>query len=185
MRYDFQRFIKTTAATTFCVAVLLTAAAFLFPQKWLLPCAITFGTTAYHFIMRLAVGSIVPKVTGYAFDYRSRWFQPRSWEPALYRFLKLKQWKGKLPTYAPDQFSLENQSLHQVILNMCGAEIVHEGIMLLSFLPVLMIPVFGSAPVFVITSALSALFDSLFVMAQRFNRPRLVRIYERQEAKRL
>ena len=67
---------------------------------------------------------------------------------------------------------------------MCGAEIVHELIMILSFLPMLTVPVFGSLPVFLITSVVSALFDSIFVMAQRFNRPRLVRIYEKQEAKR-
>ena len=67
---------------------------------------------------------------------------------------------------------------------MCGAEIVHEIIMILSFLPLLAIPVFGEGAVFCITSLLSALFDSLFVMAQRFNRPRLIRVYEKQEGKR-
>ena len=66
---------------------------------------------------------------------------------------------------------------------MCGAEIVHEVIMVLSFLPLLTVPFFGTFPVFLMTSALSALFDSIFVMAQRYNRPRLVRIYEKQETK--
>ena len=32
------------------------------------------------------------------------------------------------------------------------------------------------------TSLLAALFDSIFVIAQRYNRPRLIRIYEKQEA---
>ena len=65
---------------------------------------------------------------------------------------------------------------------MCGAEIVHEIIMVLSFLPLLAIPVFGAFPVFLITSVLAALFDGVFVMAQRYNRPRLVRILEKKEA---
>ena len=74
-------------------------------------------------------------------------------------------------------------SIYRIIQNMCGAEIVHEVIMILSFLPQLTVPVFGSFWVFLITSVLAALYDSIFVMAQRFNRPRLVRIYEKQEAK--
>ncbi len=90
-----------------------------------------------------------------------------------------------MPTYDPSQFSLTENALEQVIRNMCGAEIVHEIIMLCSFLPLLVIPVFGAWPVFLITSVLAALFDSLFVMAQRYNRPRLERIYEKQEARNL
>ena len=71
----------------------------------------------------------------------------------------------------------------QIIQNTCGAEIVHEIIMLLSFLPLVTVPVFGSFFVFITTSVLAAMFDSIFVIAQRYNRPRLVRIYEKQEAK--
>ena len=63
---------------------------------------------------------------------------------------------------------------------MCGAEVVHEIIMLCSFLPLLMVPLFGEFWAFFITSLLSALFDSLFVMAQRYNRPRLERIAHKQ-----
>ena len=145
--------------------------------------AITCGTTAYHFLMRLAVGYLLPKLTNYDFDYRSPWFQSKTWEPAFYQKLQVKQWKGKLPTYAPSQFSLTEQTMLRVIQNMCGAELVQEIIMVLSFLPLLAVPAWGEFYVFLITSLSAALFDSIFVMAQRYNRPRLVRIYERQEAK--
>lgn len=148
-----------------------------------LSAAITFGTTAYHFLMRLAVGYIVPQVTRYNFDYRNRWFRPRKWEAAFYRKANVRTWKGKIPTYAPSQFSLKENSLYRVIQNTCGAEIVHEIIMVLSFLPLAAVPFLGTFPVFFITSLLAALYDSIFVMAQRYNRPRLIRIYEKQEAK--
>ena len=151
---------------------------------WWLACTLSFGTTAYHFVMRLAVGYLLLKLTNYDFDYQKSWFRPRKWESAFYKKLHIRNWKGKLPTYAPSQFSLENQTLYRVIQNMCGAELVHEIIMVLSFLPMLTVPVFGSFFVFLITSLLAALYDSIFVMAQRYNRPRVVRIYERQEAKR-
>ena len=56
----------------------------------------------------------------------------------------------------------------------CQSELVHETIMLLSFVPLLAIGRYGAAAVFIITSAAAALFDSLFVVVQRFNRFRLL-----------
>ena len=153
------------------------------PTGPLLSCAVSFGTTAYHFDMRLAVGYLLLKLTNYEFDHRHPWFQPRKWEASLYRKIGIRKWKAKIPTYDPGQFSLTAQPLGRVIQNMCGAELVHEIIMVLSFLPLLAVPVFGEFPVFLITSILAALYDSIFVIAQRYNRPRLVRLQERQEAK--
>ena len=176
----FPRVMKTTAAGTLALTLGFSFLHLLTGGDGSLIAAITFGTNAYHFCMRLAVGFLIPKATDYAFDYRKPWFQQRGWEPELYRRLGVKRWKGKLPTYAPHQFSLQENAIYRVIQNMCGAEIVHEVIMVLSFLPLALVPLFGELPVFLITSVLSALFDSLFVIAQRFNRPRLVRIWERQ-----
>ena len=179
----FPLIMKSIAGvTTLCTFLFILLYLYL-QQGWLLSCAITFGTTAYHFVMRLSVGYIVPKITKYRFDYRSAWFQPRSWEAAFYQKLNIRSWKATLPTYAPSQFSLKSNSLHQIIQNMCGAEVVHEVIMVLSFLPLLTVPFFGDWPVFLITSILASLYDSIFVMAQRYNRPRLVRLLEKQEAK--
>ena len=175
--------MKAAAVTTAVASAVLASAHFFFPRDWMLIAAISFGTTAYHFIMRLTVGYIIPKLTNYDLDYRHPWFQPRKWEPAFYRWLKIRNWKKNLPTYAPGQFSLEENPLHRIIQNMCGAEIVHEVIMVLSFLPLSAVPFWGAFPVFLITSFLSALFDSIFVMIQRYNRPRLIRILEKQEAK--
>lgn len=177
----FPLVMKTLAAITSALTVVFTILYHHTENSGCFAAAITFGTTAYHFVMRLMVGAIVPKATNYDFDYHSRWFQPRIWEPELYRKLRVKQWKGKLPTYAPHQFSLQVNTLHRIIQNMCGAEIVHEIIMVLSFLPLALIPRFGEPWVFTVTSLLSALFDSLFVIAQRFNRPRLVRLREKQQ----
>ena len=177
----FPMIMQSTAAVTSIMTVLLCFAFVYTRADWALVAAISAGTTAYHFVMRLVVGFVVPKMTGYRFDYRNPWFQPRKWETSLYRKLKVKQWKGHLPTYAPSQFSLKSNSLLRVIQNMCGAEVVHETIMVLSFLPLLLVPVFGEFLVFFITSLLSAMIDSIFVTAQRFNRPRLIRIYEKQK----
>jgi len=176
----FSFVMKSIATITLVSTLILTLVYCRNGHSGVLAAAISLGTTAYHFVMRLAVGTIVPRATDYNFDYRNPWFQPRAWEAAFYRKLGVKAWKGRLPTYAPDQFSLKTNTLLQVIQNMCGAEIVHEIIIVLSFLPLAAVPVFGEFPVFLTTSVLSALFDSLFVIAQRYNRPRLVHIYEKQ-----
>ena len=178
---QFALTMKTTAIITSAVTVLLLCIPFR-QTGWWLPCILSFGTTAYHFLMRLAVGYLLLRLTNYDFDYRHAWFQPRKWEAAFYKKLQVRKWKGKLPTYAPNQFSLEQQSLYRILQNMCGAELVHEILMVFSFLPLLAVPIWGEFWVFLITSALAALFDSIFVMAQRYNRPRVVRIYEKQEA---
>ena len=146
-----------------------------FDRAALLAIAITFGTTFYHFAMRLAVGALVPK----QFDYRRKWFQPAKWEPALYGFLRLRKWKTQLPTYNPKLFSLQENSLEQILCNMCQAEVVHEVIILLSFVPLLFSFVWDSFFVFLITSLLAAGFDFLFVMLQRFNRPRIIKLLRR------
>lgn len=177
MKPKFPQVMNAVAAITCVATISLTALYFIIFEDWLLSAAITCGTTCYHFGMRLLVGALVPPVSGTA-----NWFRPRKWEAAFYRLLRVKSWKQHLPTYDPRQFSLKENTLEQVIRNMCGAEIVHEVIMVFSFLPLLAIPVFGAWPVFLITSVLAALFDSLFVIAQRYNRPRLERIFKKQEA---
>ena len=148
MKNNFPFVMKTAALVAVLLTVLLSAAYSFFHQGWMLDAAITFGTTAYHFVMRLTVGYGIPRLTNYDFDYRRPWFRPRAWEPAFYEKLNIRHWKKNLPTYAPEQFSLKDNSLHRVIQNMCGAELVHETIMVLSFLPLLTVPVFGAFPVF-------------------------------------
>lgn len=168
--------MKTTALLTGLATAVLYIGYRFFPESWLLSLIISCGTTCYHFSMRLWIGTLIPPVKK---DHS--WFRPKKWEAPVYRLLRVKAWKKHLPTYDPQQFSLEENTLEQVIHNMRHAEIVHEVIMVCSFLPLLAIPAFGAWPVFLITSILAALFDGLFVMAQRYNRPRLERILKKQE----
>ena len=155
----------------------------LFPSGLLQSLAITFGTVFYHFAMRLLVGAIVPGFVGLGAENHF-WFRRKGFEERLYGVLRVKRWKQYLPTYAPESFDLKKHSLEEIIHTCCCSEAVHEWIMLLSFLPVLTIPLFGAAWVFWITSTLAALLDGCFVILQRYNRPRLIRILDK-ERKRL
>ena len=173
------KFAATMQITAICTA-LLTLVFFCLYALWgqpvILSLTITFGTTFFHFIMRLIVGTLIPN----RFSYRSRWFQPRRFETALYKKLRLKHWKGQMPTYNPKLFSLQDNSLEQIARNMCQAEVVHEVIILFSFIPLLFSRPLDAFVPFLVTSILAAGFDLLFVILQRFNRPRIIKMLELQ-----
>ncbi len=149
----------------------------------MLSLAITMGTFAYHFVMRLLVGGAVNAVFRNRMDASRPWFRVSAAEQKLYKKLRLSRWKGRLPTYDPAAFSLEQHTPEEILGATCQAEVVHELIMLLSFLPLLAAIPFGSFGVFLMTSLAAAVFDGLFVMLQRYNRPRLQRALPRLKRK--
>ena len=142
--------------------------------------AISCGTTAYHFCMRLAVGTVYDLAFHNKVNPYRKWFTPRNWEKALYKTLRVKKWKGRMPSYAPDNFDTKQHSLKEIAGAMCQAEIVHETIVLLSFLPIAATAVWGEFMVFLLTSLAAAAFDMAFVIMQRYNRPRIMKLMERK-----
>ena len=92
----------------------------------------------------------------------------------------MKDWKGKIPTYNPDLFDPQKHSWDEIAQATCQSELVHETIVVLSFLPILASIWFGSIGVFAVTSAFAAGTDMIFVIVQRYNRPRIIKIIERR-----
>lgn len=174
-------FMKRTAAVTALLTILFAWLHRLTEIGVFLSLAITAGTVCYHMGMRLWVGKTVHAVMKNRADYTKSWYQPRAFEEKLYKALHVHAWKDKMPTYQPELFQVQNRDFDRLCQVMCQAEVVHECIVPLSFLPLLAAIPFGSFPVFMITSVLSALFDMLFVILQRYNRPRLVMLAERQK----
>lgn len=150
----------------------------------LLTLFITFATFLYHLAIRLAIGGILTRLTAGGVDYKSAWFRQSRFEAGLYRRLKVHKWKLKLPTYVPEKFSLKDNTPEQVASNMCCAELVHEINAAVSFVPVVLsivIPALrDTIIVFVLTSVAAAMFDLMFVMIQRYNRPRILQMAERR-----
>ena len=72
--------------------------------------AITFGTIAYHFIMRLLVGGLFQLFMHNKTDYTKKWFQVGKSEMKLYQKLKVKKWKNKMPTYDAEIFDVKKHS---------------------------------------------------------------------------
>lgn len=140
---------------------------------------ITIGITLYHFVMRLAVGTIVNFIMKNRANHKNIWFRQKSFENKLYKLICVRKWKKYLPTYSPDTFDPSQKTVKEIVGATSQAEIVHEIIMALSLLPITLIPFLGGAAAVIITSVLAMLFDSLFVILQRYNRPKLIKVMER------
>jgi hypothetical protein len=169
-----------------CITLLAMAITIIFVASYIntrkglcLTLAITFGTISYHFIMRLLVGSFINFLLHNHVDYQKRWFQVGAAEQKLYKKMKVKKWKGKMATYDPSCFDCSIHTWDEIAQAMCQAELVHEVIIVLSFLPLLASIPFAALPVFVMTSVLAACYDAMFVIMQRYNRPRIVKLIEK------
>lgn len=174
-----KKLMMSTAVITVIVTILMAVLFVNFEADVLFSLTITFGTIAYHFVMRILVGGIVDTIMHNRADYNKKWYRLRPFEEKLYKKLKVKNWKKKMPTYDPDIFDIKKHSFEEIVQAMCQAEVVHETIAVFSFLPLITVPVFGSFWVFLITSLLSACLDLSFVMMQRYNRPRIIKLIKK------
>ena len=149
-------------------------------QHVFFPLAITFGTTAYHFIIRLLIGFLFHLKMQNKADYTKKWYQVSDFELKLYEKLKVKKWKKKMPTYDVDVFDTSKHTWEEIIQATCQSELVHETNIIFSLLPIISFIWFGSFEVFLITSILGAILDLLFVFMQRFNRSRIIKMKARK-----
>lgn len=168
--------LKSLALIFVLLTVIFTVLYIYVGVKLFLSLTITFGTIAYHLCMRLLIGLIINSVMKNKADYSRKWYRIKSWEKKLYKAIKVRKWKNRLPTYNKSFFDITKHNWNEIAQASCQAEIVHEIIVVFSFLPIVLSIWFGDFPVFLITSILAALFDLLFVIIQRYNRPRILRM---------
>lgn len=142
----------------------------------LLTFAITFGTIAYHFIIRLIIGTITNLIMKNKDDYSRKWYHVGEIEMRFYKKIGIKKWKSKMPTYKKDFFDTNKHTWNEIVGAMCQSELVHEIIIVFSFLPIIATIWFGAFWVFMITSVCAAIFDLMFVFMQRFNRSRILKM---------
>lgn len=152
-----------------------------FGKGWMLSFYVTFLTTAYHFVMRIIVGEAVTILyRRRRFNSNSRFFSIYKFESKLYERLNVKQWKKSIITAKPEQFDLSKNSMEVLLHNIMQAELVHRIIMALSFAPLLLIIPYGAPVIFVTTSVIACFIDLVFVIIQRYNRPRLIKLMEKK-----
>lgn len=180
-RIAMKKIIKNITIISFILTLLFSAVYFHTENGIILSFAITAGTTLYHFAMRLAVGFFYDRIMNNKADLSRWWYQPKGFEKRIYNWINVKNWKGIMPSYEPELFDPQKHTWNEIAQAMCQAELVHETIILLSFVPILFAKLFGALPVFLITSFLAAAFDMIFVIMQRYNRPRVIRIAEKKK----
>lgn len=146
--------------------------------------AITVFTVFYHFAMRLAVGGAVPFFTR-KIDPLAKFFAAGKRERTFLNRLGLKRHKDKIPTYRPELFDPKLHTMEEIAIEMCRAEVVHMAIIPLSFVPIAFIPFWGAPAVFIITSVLAAMADSVFVALQRYNLSRIQPLLARKKRQKL
>lgn len=86
-----------------------------------------------------------------------------------------------MPTFAPEMLNLNIHTWEEIAGAMCQSEVVHFTIVVLSFVPIFASLLYGAFWVFFITSVLSAGVEMMFVIMQRYNRPRVVKMIERKK----
>lgn len=131
----------------------------------------------YHFWGRIIMGN-VSKL--FKINPSCWWFQEKSFEKGLYKFLRVKKWKGKALTYNPEAFSLKAHSLEEIAAVMTKSEVDHWINEIISLVSILFSLLWGEVWIFVTTAVFAMLFDAQFIVIQRFNRPRILRIIKRK-----
>jgi hypothetical protein len=87
----------------------------------------------------------------------------------------------KIRSYDSSSFDKTTYTWGEIAEAMCQAELVHETIAVLSFLPIGAGAFFGAYPVFIVTSVLAASFDLMLAIVQRYNRQRIINRIKREQ----
>ena len=141
---------------------------------------ITAFTIMYHFWVRIIMGNF-SKLFKKHINYKQWWFKERKFEKKLYEILKVKKWKDRSLTYNPESFSLKEHSLEEIANTMAKSEVDHWINEAISISTIFFAIPWGAFWIFLITAIAAMIFDSQFIIIQRYNRPRIVKILERNK----
>lgn len=139
-------------------------------------------TIMYHLWLRIIMGNITRLLKKHI-KYNDWWFVERKFEKRLYKLLRVKQWKRKALTYNPELFSLKNNSLEEIANTMSKAELDHWINEIISLSTLLFATFWGNLWFFLAVAIVAMAFDAQFIVIQRYNRPRVVKILEKVNCK--
>ena len=132
----------------------------------------------YHLWLRIIMGNVSKLFKP---NPKNWWFREKPFEKKLYKLLRVKKWKGKALTYNPEAFSLKTNSLDDVAMIMVKSELDHWINQIISLLSVLFSLIWGRFAIFLITAICAMLFDGQFIVIQRYNRPRIMKVIAREK----
>ena len=138
-------------------------------------------TIMYHLWVRIIMGNVT-NLFKTKIKYNSWWFKERKFEKRLYKLLKVKKWKGKALTYNPELFSLKERSLEDIARAMTKAETDHWVNEIISLSTILFGFIWGHVWLFALSAVAAMMFDGQFIIIQRYNRPRVLKLLEKQHS---
>lgn len=140
---------------------------------------ITSFTIMYQFWVRIIMGN-VSKLFKKHINHNQWLFKERKFEKKLYKLLRVKEWKGKALTYNPEAFSLKEHSLEEISDTMVKSELDHWINEIISLSTLLFAIPWGALWIFAVSAVAAMIFDSQFIIIQRYNRPRVIKILEKE-----
>ena len=139
-------------------------------------------TIMYHFWLRIIMGNVSKLFKKYI-NYKQWWFKEKRFEKRLYDLLRVKDWKGKALTYNPESFSLKEHSLDEIVDTMTKSELDHWINEVISVTTILFAIPWGQLWIFILTAVIAMIFDAQFIIIQRYNRPRVEKILNKETKK--
>lgn len=133
-------------------------------------------------IVAITVRAFPPK----HFDPNKKFFAPRSWEPKLYNLICVRKWKDKIPEVGKilvkfDKRSVEDKDnpeyLYKFLVELGYAEVMHWLSGPIGFLAIFLFPLEYALLFGVPLSIVNLFLQILPAIVQRFNRPRLLKLY--------
>jgi len=138
-------------------------------------------TIMYHLWIRIIMGNVTNLFKD-KIKHTSWWFKERNFEKKLYKLLKVKKWKGKALTYNPELFSLKEHSLEEIAHAMTKAETDHWINEIISLSTILFGVIWGQLWIFIVSAIIAMVFDAQFIVIQRYNRPRVLKLLEKHSS---
>ena len=137
-------------------------------------------TIMYHFWVRIIMGN-VSKLFKKHINYEQWWFKEKKFEKGIYELLRVKEWKDKALTYNPESFSLKQHSLEEIANTMVKSELDHWINEIISLTTLFFAIPWGQFWIFLISAIAAMIFDAQFIVIQRYNRPRVVKILGKEK----
>lgn len=159
--------------TTACFALFYTG---VYENSIVLWAGIIAFLVLYQFSLRLVFGEVNKH---FNIRYNQLWFKELPFEKRLYKLIRVKKWKNKVPTFNPELFVIEDYTYEELANTMAKVEVDHWTNVIISISTLLFIIPWDRAYFFITIAILAILFDCVFISIQRYNRPRVVKAIAR------
>ncbi len=147
----------------------------------MLKCALYFAITG---LLSFFLGRLIPpnKMEWYRFPYKLYQFEK---EGTIYKRIGIHHWQNKVPDMSKvfpkvmppkKMVATDKDSLLRMIQETCTAELTHIVLCITGLYCVRLWPGVGGITLAVLNIAL---FNLPFILIQRYNRPRLVKLYKK------